>query len=934
MPLPGMADARRLHQANRKISMKIKSFDMQKPIAAAIVAAIAGWQGTATAQLQEPELEEIVVTGRAISATQELINERLADANVVDTLGADTIARLGDSTVGGVLRRLPGLTLVNDKFVYIRGLGERYSASLLNSATIPSPDLTRNVIPLDIFPTSIVESLRVQKAWSPNLPANFAGGNVDIRTNSIPDGFLFQVELGTGYNDLNDDDGLTYPGGGDDSLGSDDGTRALPRSFLNSVAQFQGQIGVQDLLVFLQRENPSATVEDAENLNRQLATQLNRDSRADAKDMPLDYNAKVSVGNNWLIGDDWEFGALVGGSYNQQWRQQTAFRNNAAFPDERIDTERETTQNVSVSGTGALGVKFMEDHEIETTTLWLRNTDDETAVSDFFNENRQVSDGFGFRNYRFQFEERVLVTNQIRGTHYLGADTRERFPIVDTLAGWLPEATSIKWWYSDSRAMTDIPNQVDITSATMTDPTTAAVLDESVALSNRAALHRFTELEDGVEDYGWSFTVPLEFGRNYVELSGGTRHDQKVRTYEQLEFSLGPLEVSSPTVLDGPLDSVFSDANITDPANNFVLDRQGTNQESYVAATMTRSVFGHVDWTFDDTWRIAAGARYEDYRQASVEWNPLGFSAEDPQLNLCNIVDPCDPNAPGFDDGSFTPLVGFQDDKFYPAAALTYMGELWAETFQLRVGWSETTVRPDLRELTNASYIDPITDDLTRGDPSVTPADVTNIDVRAEWFFSSGDNFTITGFHKDLDNPIEFFESAVSDTKTAREIINAESAEITGVELEFLKELGFLGSAFDSFFLQANATFQDTELVAGPRADAPTNPVRELSGASDWITNVVFGFDSPDARHSATLVYNTFGERLYAAGRNQAPDSFEQPFNSLDLTYSFYPTDQITVRFKARNLLGDSISIERAGVTVFDEEPGTSLSLSVQYFMF
>ena len=78
-------------------------------------------------QPQEQEIEEVVVLGRAISATQELINERLTDASVIDTLGADTISRLGDSTVGAVLRRLPGLTLVNDKFVFIRGLGERYS---------------------------------------------------------------------------------------------------------------------------------------------------------------------------------------------------------------------------------------------------------------------------------------------------------------------------------------------------------------------------------------------------------------------------------------------------------------------------------------------------------------------------------------------------------------------------------------------------------------------------------------------------------------------------------------------------------------------------------------------------------------------------------------------------------------------------------------
>lgn len=912
-----------------------------KPLVISIGAALGMAHVTSAAQAQEsddgvqaPRIEEVVVVGRAISATQELINERLTDANVVDTLGAETIARLGDTTVGGVLRRLPGLTLVNDQFVYIRGLGERYSSSLLNSSIIPSPDLTRNVIPLDIFPTSIVESLRVQKAWSPDLPANFAGGMVDIRTNSIPDGFLFQIEVGTGYNDLNSDDGITYPGGDDDNLGTDDGTRALSRNFLNTVSQFQGQIGTEDLRAFLQRADPTATLADAQQLNRELATEINRDARVESKDMPIDNSLKLSVGNNWFIGNDWEVGALVGGNYQQQWRQQTTFRKNVAFPEERIDTEQETTRSVNVSGTAAFGVKYLEDHSIETTTLYLRNTDDETAISDFFNENREVSDGRGFRDYRFLFEERELVTNQIRGEHYLGAATREKFGFINNLVSWLPEETRVNWWYSDSRATTDIPNQTDITSATTTDPVTAAVLDESVALSNRAARYRFTELRDDVEDSGWTLNIPMEFGRNYVEFSGGTRHDRKSRTYEQLEFSIGPLEVSDPTVLDGPLDTVFSDENILDPNNNFLLDRQGTNQESYIAATMTDAAFGYVDWTYDDTWRVAGGVRWEDYRQASIEWNPLGFSLVDPQINLCNIIDPCDTSSPDFDQSDFQGLVGFQDDQIYPALALTYMGELWAETFQLRFGWSETTVRPDLRELTNASYIDPITDDLTRGDPNVVPADVSNFDVRAEWFWGNGDNFTITGFYKDLDNPIEFFESPVSDTKIAREIINAESAEITGVEVEFLKELGFLGDFFDTFFFQANATFQDTELVAGPNADAPTNPVRPLAGASDWITNIVLGYDSPGAQHSATLVYNTFGERLYTAGRNQAPDSFEQPFNSLDLTYSWYPTDQITVRLKARNLLQDTITIERADVLVFEQDPGTTWSLSFQYFTF
>jgi outer membrane receptor protein involved in Fe transport len=259
------------------------------------------------------------------------------------------------------------------------------------------------------------------------------------------------------------------------------------------------------------------------------------------------------------------------------------------------------------------------------------------------------------------------------------------------------------------------------------------------------------------------------------------------------------------------------------------------------------------------------------------------------------------------------------------------MTDWWAETFQLRLGWSETAIRPDLREITDASYIDPLTDDLVKGNSGVVPSDVSNYDIRAEWFFSSGDNFTITLFSKDIELPIEFFESPASDTTIAREILNADSAKVHGIEFEFLKELAFIGGPFDMFFLQGNLTVQDSELVVGPRASAPTNPVRKMTGASDYVANLMVGYDSRNARHTASLIYNIFDERLYVAGRNGAPDGFEQPFTSVDVTYSWYPTDAITVKAKAQNILGDKITIERGGVQTFEEEPGTSFAVGVQW---
>lgn len=877
-------------------------------------------------------LEEITVTGRFISSSQQLVNERLEDAFATDLLGEEAIARLGDSTVAAALRRVPGLTVVQEKYVYIRGLGERYSQSTLNGAQIPSPDLTRNVIPLNVFPTSIVDSLRVQKSWSADLPANFGGGAVDIRTKGVPDGLTVRFEAGLGDNSASPSRMYSYNGGSDDWLGTDDGSREMPSAIREALVRYQGNPSVNSILGFMQRQDPTTTLYDAETANRELALALNRDIGINRKSTEPDYKLRGSVGNSYEVGANWLVGFNIGGSYETDWRFRRTRTATFGDPDEQNGIKEEATRSVNIAGTLNLGFKYGADHEISTTSLFLRNTDDETEVFDFFNENRPLSSGRGFRDYRLQFEERNMLTHQVQGTHYLGSDTRQMFPFLDSLLSRVPEDASIEWFYSDSDADTDIPNQVSVASESFTDRDTGELLSESVRLTSSAADYRFTELEDEVENYGWGLNLPLDTRLGYLELSGGFDHARKARSYSQSQFSLGYLEVDGQGVLEGSLDAVFSDENITadipdpDPTNvvpnsrvyinNAVFDRQGTNSNSYIAATMTDSVWGNVDLTVAETWRIAVGARWEDYRQAAVDWNPYGFSLADPQVSTDPAV---------LQEGVF------KEDSIYPSAGITYMGDFWAETFQLRLGYSETAIRPDLREITDSSYIDPITGDLVRGNPGVVPSDIDNIDLRAEWYFGNGDNLTVTLFYKDIENPIEFFEIPASDTTIAREIINAESGEVKGVEFEGLKELGFLGGVFDTLFVQGNLTLQDSELVAGPNANVPTSPVRELSGASDYVANLMLGFDSPDARHTASLIYNVFGERLYVAGRNGAPDGYEQPFHSLDFTYFWYPSDRITLKAKVQNLLDEKIEIERSGVTTFEEEPGVAYSLSLSW---
>ncbi len=223
-------------------------------------------------------VEEMVVIGRYYDAAAQLVEERKEDSAVANLLGEEAISRVGDSDVAAALRRVSGLTLVNDQFVYVRGLGERYSSTTLNGARVPSVDLTRNVIPLNLFPTYVVESLRIQKSYSADQAAAFGGGNIAIRTTGIPAGLVFGVEVGSGYNDETTGEVRTYSGGSDDQWGRDDGTRALSSELRAGVNRFRGEVGVQNILNTLRSQgDPDATFADAQAVNRDLALLLNRD---------------------------------------------------------------------------------------------------------------------------------------------------------------------------------------------------------------------------------------------------------------------------------------------------------------------------------------------------------------------------------------------------------------------------------------------------------------------------------------------------------------------------------------------------------------------------------------------------------------------------------------------------------------------------------
>ncbi len=857
----------------------------------------------ALAPIDAPVVEEMLILGRQQSAAQNVMAERLEQAFAADLMSDEQIGRTGDSNVAIALTRVTGVTLVEGKYVYVRSLGERYSSVTLNGAAVPSPELTRNVLPLDLIPSSIVQTLKVQKAYSPELPGHFGGGSVDIRTKTVPTEFVFSASLGTGMNSESDD-GLTYASHGE--------THALPAAIDTALDTYQGKLGENDLTTFMQRQNPSLTYQQANSMaktaNRELILSLNRDVQPIDRALPADYSNALSLGDSWDFSDDFVFGGVINFSQDSKWRNKNQTEKSVGAPESNYAFIRRTVEETRQLLSANLGLTYQDDHKIQTGFYQIQNIHDEAIIANEYDGNLYSrAMGTESATYDARMEQRELQVAQVLGEHNF-----------DQLNGDTLDTIVIDWFYSDSQATTDVPNHATVKADNNINPTSGELI--STQLSPRSAMARFEflNLEDDVESYGWNAKLPLHFDKMDLTFSGGYSYNDKTREYYAYTININALNVS-PQALAGNIDDVLTPANITNPANNFTLDAGGQfGTESYVGALINEAGYFMFDANWSDTWRLTGGARSETFRQVLLPLDLLDYTGNSLQTVIDGLQKP---------DQTYA----IEDDSLQPSLALTYMNEgfMNTEVFQLRLSASETLVRPDLREMSDVVYFDTELGWKIKGNPLLQFSEIKHYDIRGEWFFDDGNNFTASLFYKDIANPIENTRLPGSDDDVILTFENSDSGEIYGIELEMLRDLG------KGFFVSSNLTLSESEITS--LSDAYTNPTRPMTGQSEYVVNTQLGFDSDDGLHSMALTYNVFGERLYfAAVSTGHQDAYEQPFNSLDFTYSWHPTENITGKLKLSNLLNEERVLEQESnsgksVELVRQKVGTSAGVEIKY---
>ncbi|HAI60031.1 MAG TPA: hypothetical protein DCM32_09165 [Xanthomonadaceae bacterium] len=878
--VPGRAPAYTLQSSVKGTT----TVDLAAQEAAAAQAAPVAAAEPGAADAPPATLDAIEVQGEAVRVDDQaayLDLERMS-VSVDDTLSIEQITRAGDTDAAVALRRVTGLTLVNDRFIYVRGLGERYSSVLLNGAQIPSPDPTRRVIPLDLFPTDVLEGVVVQKTYTPDMPGEFGGGTIQLRTKGIPMQPFFRASVSMGgESDTTFKDGTRYDGGSDDWTGRDRSARA-PDPTLDAVRRQGGFFAGRSFA------NPGGfTPAEIEQVGERVAANGRYDTFR--SEIGPDLGAGVSAGQRFDVSDDVRVGLLGSLRYSQSWNTQQETRryfqaSNAGLT-QRDETELEgTTRSIDVSAFVVGGLELGSDHRFTWTSMLLRQTDDEAR------EETGIVDTQELQRYRLRWVENSLRSNQIAGQH--------RIPFFEEMADF-------DWQYTDATARRFEPNlreyRFNFDDAGR----------RTLSLFGESNQQSWSDLIDDSRSLDLGFKAPFAFDDGAIfgnlDLNVGRTlrdRDSYIRRYGFGFRFRDPAELDRVVGLPS-LGQIFVPPFIG--PDGFVLQETTSATDNYFADQRLDYIGLGIDASFDDRFRVNIGARSESNDQRVTTFSVLQAG----QVTESRL----------------------DERDLLPSFGATWMID---DSQQLRFGWSRTLSRPDFRELTPAPFLDPVLDLLTFGNPDLVTAEIINYDLRWEYYFSTDESLSVALFRKQFDQPIEKQLLPGSGTLLLT-LANAESATNQGVEIDYFSRLGFANDWFGGFdlsnwFVAANYAWIDSEIRLDPsRSGINTNLSRPLEGQSPYVANLQIGYSDPDGVHEFAMAFNQSGERIVQVGVDTQPDVYEQPAPLLDLNWRWQFASDWSSRVRLRNLLDPAIEFRQGPFNVREFKRGREISISVEW---
>lgn len=843
--------------------------------------------------------ESIVVTATLLENSEAgLLKHRQKSNAISDAISIEEISRAGGSTAADAVAKITGASVVGGKYVFIRGLGDRYTSTHLNGVEMPTADPDSNAFQADLFPSSVLDNIVTVKSFTPDKPGNFSGGIVDVGTKDYPTRFTMNVSMSTSFNSAaTGDDFLFYEGGGTDWLGRDDGLRGLPEILQDPNLEIP-------TLIEARRDNEKAMILD------QVSKAFEPVMSSETKNGPINRGFSVSIGDQRDLWGN-RLGFLATLSYKRDFAVKDGWRTarwklteDVSDADTLINQSDFTGQNgedqVNWGGLAMINYAVGANHQVGLNYVYTQSGESSSqyfigAWPEQFQDDRTL-----LESRILKYTERNLDSIQLRGDHF--------FPEMgDLKLEWRAAVSSTSQDEPDTRIFTDH----FITREINGEPNTSYSIARS--LYNDPARY-FRNLEEDSDVYHLDASLPFnQWNGLRGKIKLGYAFDKKERDFTEIRFEY----ISESNVrYQGDPASFFDRENVGLLGNNgrrnffgnviqLAPDARGGN---YRGESEVQAFYAMLETPLSDKLRMIAGARVE----------------------RADFLVSNDDTAGELDDNDTLP-------------SLHFIYEL-SDRANLRLSYGRTLARPTFREKAPYASFDFIADGIFQGNPNLQRTLIDNYDFRWEMFPNAGEILAVSVFYKSLENPIErAFNIRFASEFGERTFLNVEEATVYGLELEGRKRLNFLSAdAVNVFSVSGNVSFIESEVDIPPEElaflllrDPEASTARKLQGQSPYLVNVGFNYDNFETNTSASLFYNVFGPRIEEVGIGGAPNAEEQPRDLLDFSLSQHLGRGLTLKFVAKNLLDAEVEILQSfkgqDFLRSSYQTGRSFSLSVSY---
>lgn len=854
------------------------------------------------------DFDEVVISANRTTNTENaILSLKQKSSNMIDGMSSAKFKKTGDSDAGSAMRRIPGVSLSDGKYIFIRGIGDRYSKTLLNGLEVPGLDPDRNTVQMDIFPTKIIDNIVVYKSASADLPADFAGGLIDISLNGAATEKTRSISLSTAFNPNYHfkSNYLTYEKSGADAFALGKNSRKIPAE--NNIPFFAESVS-----------NPNGV--KAKRYQEILGS-------FDPTLAAMESSSLMDIGIDANVGDFFKKkGYNIGYNMNVSYKNETQFFEDALYSRYGLSSDRNIKEmeareiqkgnygenNVLMSGMLGLTLNTTKS-KYSFNIMHLQNGSSTAGIFDY-NKTDQGAVFSGFQ-HNLEYAQRSLSNVILSGSHKFTENNWE-----------------LDWASSTSLSSIDNPD---------------------------IRFTRYEERSDGSYNIGTESGFPERIWRELNEVNTSAKIDLKkktklfgndalfkvgaMQTYKKRDFKIRSFSINVRNVeLTGDPNELFAEENLW-PYNGDV--SKGTtfetpfipvNPNQFESSVSSSGLYALTEISPMERMKIILGVRSELYAQKYTGRDQLG-------TNILNND------------------VVLQELGFFPSMNLVFAV---SEKQNIRVSYGKTTARPSFKELSYSEILDPITGRTFIGglfrdandvlgveywDGNLVSTAIHNFDLRWEMFHGRGQTFSISGFYKMFDNPIEVVQFA--SQAGAFQPRNVGNGTVIGLEFEARQSLAFLSKRLNNFNLAMNVTITESQIelsateyesrVMNARSGQEISEFRDMAGQAPWIINsgIEYNGDKGFGENlNIGLYYNVQGETLLFSGIADRPDIYTVPFHGINMNVSkrFGKKEQFNAGIMLKNVLNakkEAVfkSFEAEDEYFFSLRQGTTVSLKMSY---